>query len=315
MSKEAPRFLREEGAEEAVYVLRRLDKKHYALQERFRYVEPADGRTFKIPANCDSFKTDLASIPSPLTWLVPKDGTHTPAALLHDALVSEPGRPVDYIGPEVDRVEADRIFREAMAHLGVPLLRRWVMWSAVSLATFLGPRPGSMGRMAAVWRWLRILLVLAALGSLTVGALAIWTDALDVTWAILPWVEVAPRLPWMSDRSAAAEVAGAVALTGIAMAVVVGVSGLTKVVVRGSGQEPYLRVRSCAILVVALAVFCIPAVVAGAAWAFFQVVAEWVAFRIMKVLRRLPRLAALLGPANPVRVLGRYPLAGEGAAE
>jgi hypothetical protein len=41
------------------------------------------------PTHTDTFRTDLASIPFFATWLVPRDGKHTPAALLHDSLYAD----------------------------------------------------------------------------------------------------------------------------------------------------------------------------------------------------------------------------------
>lgn len=85
-----------------------------------------------IPADLDHFESDLTSVPAVFTWLIPRTGIHLPAALLHDALVAEPP---NALGPAVDRIEADRIFRDAMGDLGTSLLRRWLMWTAVVLAT------------------------------------------------------------------------------------------------------------------------------------------------------------------------------------
>ena len=82
----------------------------------------------------DRFTTDLTSVPQLFTWLVPKSGTHLPAALLHDGLISD-GERIEHDGPAVTRLEADRIFRDAMADLDTPLLQRWIIWTAVTLAS------------------------------------------------------------------------------------------------------------------------------------------------------------------------------------
>lgn len=72
-------------------------------------------------------ETDLASIPFFLRWFAAGYGRHTAAALLHDQL-----RHTEET-PKVSRAESDRIFRAAMRELGVPLVRRLIMWSAVPL--------------------------------------------------------------------------------------------------------------------------------------------------------------------------------------
>ena len=47
---------------------------------------------------------------------------------------------------DVDREEADRILRDAMASLGTPVVRRWLMWTAVILAT-------AFSTLRPRWRW------------------------------------------------------------------------------------------------------------------------------------------------------------------
>lgn len=124
--------------EPAEFVLKRIPGKDgsYLLQDQFRYVHHT-GEEWTIPAEKgQEFETDLASIPSLAGWLVPKDGRHTPAALVHDAMILGPGETHCYQGREVHAEEADRIFREGMQFLGVKFLRRWMIWAAVSLLTF-----------------------------------------------------------------------------------------------------------------------------------------------------------------------------------
>ena len=68
---------------------------------------------------------------------MPKTGAHLPAALVHDALVAGGGEP-SYDSTEghvIDRVQADRVFRDAMADTGTGVVRRWIVWSAVTAAT------------------------------------------------------------------------------------------------------------------------------------------------------------------------------------
>jgi hypothetical protein len=123
--------------EPAEFVLKRIPGKDgsYLMQKQFRYVHH-NGEEWTIPAEAgQEFETDLASIPSLAGWLVPKDGRHTPAALVHDAMILGPGETHCYQGREVTAEEADHIFREGMQFLGVKFLRRWMIWAAVSLLT------------------------------------------------------------------------------------------------------------------------------------------------------------------------------------
>jgi len=67
---------------------------------------------------------DWASIPKPLTAIYSRDGPHAPAAVIHDWLYEARDRP---------RAEADAIFLEAMASLGLPWLRRRLFHLTVRL--------------------------------------------------------------------------------------------------------------------------------------------------------------------------------------
>lgn len=74
--------------------------------------------------------TDLASVPRALRWFSNTYGAHTPAALIHDFLIVD-----KRVEPVVPPWMADRYFRFMLAGLGVPLLKRNIMWSAVALRT------------------------------------------------------------------------------------------------------------------------------------------------------------------------------------
>jgi hypothetical protein len=78
---------------------------------------------FVVPAG---FRTDFASVPRPVVWLVPRFGAYTLAAILHDWLCSEGIR-----SGVVTSRDADGIFRRVMRESGVPVLRRWLMWAGV----------------------------------------------------------------------------------------------------------------------------------------------------------------------------------------
>ncbi|ONM46860.1 DUF1353 domain-containing protein [Nocardia donostiensis] len=76
---------------------------------------------FVVPAG---FRTDFASVPRPVMWLVPRYGVYTKAAILHDYLLCS---------GVVGTADADGIFRRALREAGVSLPRRWMMWAAVRL--------------------------------------------------------------------------------------------------------------------------------------------------------------------------------------
>lgn len=77
---------------------------------------------FEVPAHQG---TDFASVPRVFVWFIPRYGRYTKAAILHDYLCRQ------YVpSGRISRIDADGIFRQAMRELGVPFLRRWIMWAA-----------------------------------------------------------------------------------------------------------------------------------------------------------------------------------------
>jgi hypothetical protein len=114
--------------------VRRVDANTWALVDRLVYL----GRweRFVVPAG---FRTDFATVPRVVTWLVPRFGSYTLAAILHDWLCSQ-GIASGAVTPR----EADGLFRRVMRESGVPLLRRWLMWAGVRWGALTTPqrRPG-----------------------------------------------------------------------------------------------------------------------------------------------------------------------------
>ena len=170
---------------------------------RDREVEKAGEPDIVVPRDHKDFRTDLTSVPQLMTWLVGRSGVHLPAALVHDAL-TEPfiGRDgegkvlKDWTGPkEISQLQADRVFRDAMADLGTPVIRRWLVWSAVSMPT--------------AWTVSKIRAGLGFLGLLGIVVLG-WFATLDLfdKGAWLPWM--GDDMPW-----------GWELLSGFGMAVVV----------------------------------------------------------------------------------------------
>lgn len=96
------------------------------LRAPFAFLSPTLGR-IEVPAG---FDTDYASVPRLFWSLYPPDGSYTPAAVIHDALYFYQAKGEG--APRwITRAEADRVFLEAMTALGVPALRRRLLYSAV----------------------------------------------------------------------------------------------------------------------------------------------------------------------------------------
>lgn len=169
----------------------------FALERRIGYTDRTLGELL-VPAGPE-FRTDLTSVPTVFTWLVPRTGAHLPAALLHDGLVGGVDAPASYVSVEghvVARDEADRVFRDAMADTGTGVVRRWVVWAAVATATiFVGSQAWSR---AQLWRY-RIAAATTILLVVVLGVLA----TLDL-------FDLGVRLPWMGDRPWWGELIGGV---------------------------------------------------------------------------------------------------------
>ena len=134
----------------ATIELTQLDVKKFALRSSLRYVGPSSVRAPRDVGPDTLPTTDLTSVPGPLRWFVSPYGLHSPAALLHDRLVGDEA-------PEgFARTDADRLFRHVLDCLGVPFLRRWLMWAAVAYGT----RWSAKGiRRVAIVLWTVIALV------------------------------------------------------------------------------------------------------------------------------------------------------------
>lgn len=183
--EQVDRFYDVETGGEVRLELRR-DGAQFEMLRQLGYRDPRHTEPFVIPADLKRFRTDLASIPWCFAWLVPGLGTHLPAVLVHDALVLGRDESRAHLGPSVDREEADRILRDAMASLGTPVIRRWLMWTAVILAT-------AVSTLRPRWRWAP--LVVATLGGIGLLGVLATVDLLDGA-AILPWMG---ERPWATE--------------------------------------------------------------------------------------------------------------------
>ena len=89
----------------------------------FAFVSPTLGR-IEIE---EGFDTDYASVPRGLWNLYPPDGPYSPAAWIHDYLYWYQ----EINGEPVERHEADEVFLQAMASLGIGWFTRNVLYRAV----------------------------------------------------------------------------------------------------------------------------------------------------------------------------------------
>ena len=167
---------------DAIQLQLEQDGADFRVLRQFGYRDPRYTEAFVVPADMKRFTTDLASIPALFVWLVPGLGTHLPAVVLHDGLVRPPSSPPSHAGPDVDREEADRILRDAMASLGTPRIRRWLMWTGVMLAT-------AWSTLKPRWWWPTLVV-------LTIGGVALLG-----LLATVDLVDYRNTLPWMGDRA------------------------------------------------------------------------------------------------------------------
>jgi hypothetical protein len=160
-------------------VLRQVSPNAFQLVWGFTYQDAGSGDKYRVPAHnlkadAKGNSTDLASVPPLLWWLIASYGLHTRAALFHDHFV-------DNVPPGKTRKHIDTLFRDALRESGVLWLRRWLMWTAVSLRTRFG-RVG-MG------------VILVHLFFLTFTAMFWWFGHRD--WWPLGWMPASTRFDWV----------------------------------------------------------------------------------------------------------------------
>lgn len=118
-------------------VVEEIDGTFWKVREPLRY-EGAD-ETFEVPVG---FRTDFASVPRPVVWLIPRYGVYTRAAILHDYLLRS---------EVVSAVDADGLFRRALRECRVSFPRRWMMWTAVRFGSRLrGASPAALAVFTAI---------------------------------------------------------------------------------------------------------------------------------------------------------------------
>ncbi len=117
------------GFETGEVLVEQIDDENWMLQRALTYAGRSE--IFDVPVRQE---TDFASVPRIFVWFLPRYGRYTKAAILHDYLwrVRAKNGTLDY-------VDADGIFRRAMRELGVPFMKRWIMWAAVRWGALFKP--------------------------------------------------------------------------------------------------------------------------------------------------------------------------------
>ena len=178
--------------------LAQIGRKDFRLGSTIRYTGAKTGLEGKLsPTVLDDIRqvtpaqlsvTDLASVPGPLRWFLNTYGVHTPAALVHDRLIG-----LDPPLPGMQDAYADRFFRFMLDDLGVPWMRRWMMWAAVAMRTRWD---GSAIKRASLVVWL--IAAIAGIVTLAIGAIT-------GNWALVAASLVAPLVVcnlWGKQRGA-----------------------------------------------------------------------------------------------------------------
>ena len=122
--------------------------------------------------------TDFASVPRPFVWFIPRYGKYTRAAILHDYLWR-----VKAVNGEIAWADADGLFRRTLRELDVAFLQRWIMWSAVRLAS-MAKRQASKGRFAQIPR----ALLCVSIAIIVVGPPAIVIVASLAVFWVIEWI-------------------------------------------------------------------------------------------------------------------------------
>jgi len=196
-----------EGDEDGGIGLSQINRREFLFTSTIRYVGAETGLEAKLSAEAIEMArtvssdrmpiTDLVSVPTALRWFVGRYGVHTPAALIHDWLIPSPSDPPV---PGMTDQLADRYFRFMLKDLGVRVIRRWLMWTAVAMRTRF---TSGFLRAALLLVWLAASLTgisafIVAMISLADVSLPGWMadviDAVGGEWAMVAIAAAAPFL-------------------------------------------------------------------------------------------------------------------------
>ncbi len=156
--------------------VRQVDDQDWVTLRALTYQAKAE--EFEVPVH---ERTDFASVPRVFVWFIPRYGRYTKSAILHDYLCS-----VAVPAGRISRIDADGIFRQSMRELGVPFLRRWIMWAAVRWGALTNPAGRADWRKEA-WR----------VATVTVVALPVVAPAAAVIVITLPVFYLIELLAWI----------------------------------------------------------------------------------------------------------------------
>src|SRR6266702_7526184 len=158
--------------------VRQVDDQDWSTLRALTY--HASTEDFVVPTDQG---TDFASVPRVFVWFIPRYGRYTKAAILHDYLCR-----ISVPAARITRIEADGIFRQAMRELGVPFLRRWIMWAAVRLGA-LTSAAGREKWWTEAWRVAQIaavaLPVVAPAAAVIVITLSVFSVVELLAWFLL----------------------------------------------------------------------------------------------------------------------------------
>lgn len=103
-------------------VLTKIGKQLWQVEEEVQYYSAITESLITMPSK---MKTDLASVPYALQWLLPPDGEYAWEAALHDHLYDL------VLAGLMTRSVADSIFKEALSVGKVPYWQEVALYSAV----------------------------------------------------------------------------------------------------------------------------------------------------------------------------------------
>lgn len=166
-------------------VVQQEDDKNWLTRAAIHYTGKID--RFEVP-ECSS--TDFASVPRVFVWFLPRYGRYTKAAILHDFLWRQCAK-----DGKMKWSDADGVFLRAMRDLGVPFLRRWIMWTAVRWASLKNREAWQDPQLLADVPRMVIFTALAAPivlppAVVILGALLVWLVVEALLWMPLKLTEI-----------------------------------------------------------------------------------------------------------------------------